>query len=87
MRLLGDDVLSSLSLPSMRLPKVCAWVKKFFNLKDFLCIVSFPNLRVNPTRFLGSFPPKTTKTQKSPPEPLHHERHGRASSQAISPGV
>lgn len=51
MRLLGDDVLSSLSLPSMRLPKVCAWVKKFFNLKDFLRTVSFPNLRVNPTRF------------------------------------
>lgn len=71
MRLLGDDVLSSLSLPSMRLPKVCAWVKKFFNLKDFLCIVSFPNLRVNPTRFLGSFPPKTTKNTEKPSRTAH----------------
>ncbi|MFW7404482.1 MAG: hypothetical protein ACOH07_03615, partial [Rothia mucilaginosa] len=57
---------------------VCAWVKKFFNLKDFLRTGSFPNLRVNPTRFLGSFPPKTTKTQKNPPVP--------ASSQAVREG-
>lgn len=71
MRLLGDDVLSSLSLPSMRLPKVCAWVKKFFNLKDFLCIVSFPNLRVNPTRFPGSFPPQTHKNTEKPSRTAH----------------
>jgi len=43
--------VSSLVLLRVVPPKVCAWVKKFFNLKDFLRTVSFPNLRVNPTRF------------------------------------
>ena len=72
-------MVSSLVVLRVVPPKVWPAVKKLFNHKDFLRTISFSNLRVNPTRFPGSFPPQTHKNTEKP------SRTG--SSQAVREGL